>query len=221
MRPALMLVAAFLVGLFAVFGSCTSSYDCCGACAESEFAAFELTCDTTDLVSVTATGPCAMSDESLSSHVGKGEVFVESAGPGVCHVTLTFATGFTFSTDVTFATRPGGVCGGPQCHCPDYVGPTAGPFVVKNPSATCVDAAAGAAGEAGPNVCPADASQNVPCDVAPGETCQGCRDLASFACTCGTGDAGARDAGVFDADAPDADVGNTWQCVDTDSECGR
>jgi hypothetical protein len=219
MRPALMLAAA-LSGLSAVVGSCTSSYDCCGTCLASEPADFQLTCETTDLESVTATGPCATQDESLSSHIGRGEVFVDSAGPGVCHVALTFATGFTFAADVTFATQPGGDCGGPQCPCPKYVAPTAGPFVVENPSATCVDAGAGnegaaADGEAGPPACPGDASQDVPC-AAYGETCQGCRDLASFACTCGI-----EDRGAFDADGPDADAGNTWQCVDTYSECGR
>lgn len=159
-----------------------------------------------------------MPDASLAAYVDRGVVFVDSTGPGVCHVTLTFATGFTFATDVTFATRPGGVCGGPKCACPDYVGPTAGPFAVQNPSATCVDAGPetdGADGEAGPNVCPGDASQDVPCATS-GETCQGCRDLATFACTCGSGDAGG-----LDADAADADAGSTWQCVDTYSECGR
>jgi hypothetical protein len=215
------LLAAVLAVLAAVIGSCSSSTDCCGACPGSVPAVFQLTCDATDLKSVTATGSCASPDADPPSYPGNGEVFVDSQGPGVCHVELTFATGFTFATDVTFATRSGGVCGGPQCKCADYVEATSGPFVVQNPGATCVDAGAGADREAGPNVCPADASQNVPCGVAPGETCQGCRDLASFACTCGTGDAGALGAGVFDADGPDADAGNTWQCVDTYSECGR
>jgi hypothetical protein len=79
-----------------------------------------------------------------------GTVFVEGQSPGVCHVQLTFATGFTYSTDVTFATQSGGVCGGPQCKCGDYLAPTSGPFTVHNPSDTCVAAPdAGAEGDAG------------------------------------------------------------------------
>jgi hypothetical protein len=88
-----------------------------------------------------------MPDASLASYMGNHAVFVESQDAGVCHVELTFAAGFTYSTDVTFAWQPGGVCGGPQCKCEDYLAPTSGPFVVNNPSATCVDA--GLVGDAG------------------------------------------------------------------------
>ncbi len=151
-----------------------------------------------------------MPDGSASSHVGDGIVVVDSQGAGVCHIELTFATGFAFTTDVAFATRSGGVCGGPQCTCGDYVAATSGPFAVHNPSTTCVDA--GADAEAGTTVCPSGASQSVPCGNAYGETCQGCRDYATFDCTCGGGDAGVLDAG---GGPP------VWQCADTYFECGR
>jgi hypothetical protein len=74
----------------------------------------------------------------MGNGAGSGRVFVESQSPGVCHIELTFATGFTYPADVTFTLHPGGVCGGPQCKCGDYLAPTSGPFTVNNPSNTCV-----------------------------------------------------------------------------------
>ncbi len=47
------------------------------------------------------------------------------------HIVLTFATGFTYSADVTFTTHTS--CGG----C-SYQAPTSGPFTVNNPADTCV-----------------------------------------------------------------------------------
>ena len=81
-----------------------------------------------------------------------GTVVVQGQSPGVCHVKLTFATGFTYSTDVTFASQSGGVCGGPQCKCGDILAPTPGPggftvpVTVNNPSDTCLAAAGEDAG---------------------------------------------------------------------------
>ena len=65
----------------------------------------------------------------------ESDVTVFSAGPGVCHIELTFATGFTYSTDVTFTqvSEDG-------CACPSLFAATSGPFTVNNPSDTCVDA---------------------------------------------------------------------------------
>jgi hypothetical protein len=66
-------------------------------------------------------------------------VLVASTGPGTCHVQLTFATGFTYSTDVTFALQPDlGPLGCPSC--PPYLGPIPSTFIVDNPAATCTDA---------------------------------------------------------------------------------
>lgn len=215
MRAALTL-AVVVAGLFVVFGACTSSPDCCGACPADQPAVFQLTCDTADLTSAIATGPCASPSGGPSSEVSNGIVAIDGLGTGVCHVALAFATGFTFATDVTFKTQSGGVCGGPQCKCPDFVAATSGPFAVHNPSTTCLDAGSDVDAdsdlEAGVNICPSDASQSIPCSGAEGTTCQGCRDFATFRCTCGSTDAGPMDAG---ASSP------IWQCVDTYRECGR
>lgn len=156
-----MVVPAVVVaGLLAVVvGGACSTADCCGSCPADRPAIFHLSCTSADVTGVVTTGPCAR-DAGLSLTRGDdaawvGTVFVQGQGPGVCHVELTFAAGFTYSTDVTFATQPGGVCGGPQCKCGDYLAPTPGrdgfavPFAVNNPSNTCVVVDAGVDGDAG------------------------------------------------------------------------
>jgi|HubBroStandDraft_4_1064222.scaffolds.fasta_scaffold250070_2 hypothetical protein len=66
-----------------------------------------------------------------------------SPTPGTCHVTFTFATGFTYSADVTFASMNDSE---PGCApCPSYIGPVSnsGPKV-NNPPETCVALDSGA-----------------------------------------------------------------------------
>jgi hypothetical protein len=115
---------------------------CPGACASAVFATFYLSCNPSDLVRVDATGPCANPDASLSWYTGTpatGSVSVQSSAPGVCHITLVFATGFTYSRDVTFTQQT--LDGPPGCPaCPSFIGPTSGPFAVQNPGDTCGDA---------------------------------------------------------------------------------
>jgi hypothetical protein len=89
-----------------------------------------------------------MPDASLASYMGNHAVFVDSEDAGVCHIELTFAGGFTYTADVTFAWQPGGTCGGAQCKCGDYLAPTSGRFAVNNPSTTCIDAGADAGADA-------------------------------------------------------------------------
>ena len=135
-------IVALVGGVVAAVHGCSSSQDCCGSCPADEPAIFHLSCTSSDLTGVETTGPCER-DAGLSLTRGDdaawvGTVFVQGQSPGVCHVKLTFATGFTYSADVTFATQSGGVCGGPQCKCGDILAPTSGPFTVDNPSDTCV-----------------------------------------------------------------------------------
>lgn len=148
-RTGLALALAVLAGGgLAVLHGCNSTQDCCGGCLGDDPAVFHLSCSSGDVTSVLATGPCG-TDASLSSFLGSGSVFVHSRSAGVCHVELTFATGFTYATDVTFTSQPGGVCGGPQCRCPAHVAPASGPFTVNNPSNTCVAAPDAGADEGG------------------------------------------------------------------------
>jgi len=100
------------------------------------FATFNLSCSATHLTNVAVSGPCA-TDDGPSYSVAGQSISINSTSAGVCHVELTFATGFTYSTDVTFesqsAPKP------PVC-CPLLTAPTQSTFTVDDPSATCVDA---------------------------------------------------------------------------------
>ena len=113
-----------------------STHDCPGGCVEYEGANFKLSCSPNDLVSVVATGPCANPEAGVSWYTGTGTewyVVVPASTAGSCHIVLTFATGFTYSQDVTFGVVPRDSCG-----CPSYIAPTSGPFTVNNPADTCV-----------------------------------------------------------------------------------
>jgi hypothetical protein len=145
---------AFTFSLIAV-GALVSSngcdtfegHACSGGCVEGYASAtFELACNPNNLVSVEATGPCSMPDKPLSWYTGMATKWIVSVGsptPGTCHVTFTFATGFTYSADVTFASMNDSE---PGCApCPSYIGPVSnsGPKV-NNPPETCVALDSGA-----------------------------------------------------------------------------
>jgi hypothetical protein len=96
----------------------------------------ELTCGETDLASVAVSGPCATGDAGPPYSVSDAFVSVTSPSPGVCHVELVFATGFTFTSDVTFVSKPALSCGDTAV----YVGPAPGVALhVNNPVTTCLD----------------------------------------------------------------------------------
>jgi hypothetical protein len=133
---------SFLLGVLAVrflVAGCSVSTPqplCPGGCTSDAPANFKLSCSPNDLVSVVATGPCAIPDASVSHYTGTAAewlALVSSRGPGTCHVVLTFATGFTYSQDVTFVVVPRDSCG-----CPSYISAQGGPFEVNNPPDTCV-----------------------------------------------------------------------------------
>jgi hypothetical protein len=136
MRVALTLAAVLGLALLApgvpvvLAGCCPDS-----ECPEAAFASFHLTCSPNDLTKVESSGPCSTPpDAGVSFYTGAGsqmDVGVGSMRPGNCHIVLTFATGFTYSADVTFTTQTS--CGG----C-SYQAPTSGPFTVNNPPDTCV-----------------------------------------------------------------------------------
>jgi hypothetical protein len=118
--------------------ACSVSRACPGLCIEGSSAVVELNCSATDLTSVTVTGACAGDAGARSLHAFGTSIYVFSQTAGVCHVSLTFASGFTYETDVTFATQTDNI---PGCGvCPPYIGPTQGSFAAHNPGNTCVDA---------------------------------------------------------------------------------
>lgn len=145
-----MLVArcAAAFGLLAVVGGgCSEGGAACpGSCGLGNAVEFDLSCDPADITNIPLSGGCAKGDANPANYVcGKHDcICVGSPIPGVCHVELTFATGFIYSADVTFTSQPGDP-GGPGCPpCPSYIAPTQGKFVVNNPSTTCIDAGADA-----------------------------------------------------------------------------
>jgi hypothetical protein len=109
---------------------------------------FDLACAPSDLTTVKVSGPCSSSNMSTdpAAYEGNGEagpakLEVGSEVAGLCHVDLTFASGFVYSTDVTFTGTSDGCSTG-------YITPTQSVFAVNSPGSTCSDggSAAGAGG---------------------------------------------------------------------------
>jgi len=208
----LVLVArsAAIALVVALVGGCPT-YACPGTETANQAAVFRLSCGPTDLVSVVLSGPCSVGDAGSSSYLFGPEnasLAVSSPSAGVCHVTLTFATGFTYAADVTFTLQSQN--DPPGCPVWHYTTPTQPTFVVNNPGSTCVDAGLDARGDgpadgASQVACPSDASQSVACAM-PG-SCTGCRFNAQFECTCTDVDSGSDGSGL------------QWQCMDTGFPC--
>jgi hypothetical protein len=227
-------------------GQCLTVEGCMSS--EVTFASFCMSCamdlfTVTDLTGVTLSGPCAMGDGALGNYT-LGPPFetpcisVGSPSPGVCHVELNFATGFTYSTNVTFTSQTLEVPRGCPA-CPPFIGPTglpSDPISVNNPSMTCVssysgpsDAASDARREAavdGGCACPSGGDGGVcvcqhfsmpacPSSASYGSgpcvysgSCMGCSENSGFECTCA-------DAGVPGMDGG----GPQWLCIPTEEAC--
>jgi hypothetical protein len=138
-RPmrATLAVAMATAGLIVALGTgCGPGPDAKCICNSAEPALFQFSCSPNDLTSVVATGPCSMPEAGtplgFTAPVPPTDVGVFSGGPGTCHVQLTFASGFTYSTDVAFTAQM------QFCACPTAFVPTSGPFMVDNPAGTCI-----------------------------------------------------------------------------------
>jgi hypothetical protein len=125
------------------------------------FATFNLSCSATDLTNVAVSGPCTAVADTPSNLVFEQSIPIYSPSPGVCHVELTFATGFTYSTDVTFTSQSAN----PSACCPLLTAPTQTSFTVNNPSTTCVDAGASVAPTDAPSDTAAQAEVDAPTDA--------------------------------------------------------
>jgi hypothetical protein len=131
--------------LLLLLGVGCNSYACPLACNGDTPATFVLSCSPSDLTSVTASGPCALADANPEPAGTFLSIYSPSAG--LCHVTLTFATGFTQSADVTFVSRTDPEP--PGCAtCSPYIAPTQRTFMVSNPPTTCIEAGTEAGGDA-------------------------------------------------------------------------
>ncbi len=160
----LALAVAAVAGGPLLIGCGSSDLGCTVSCPTLFSAAtFILSCGATDMTNVAVSGPCASGDAALPYSLDSfnpQNLYVGSLSTGICHVELTFATGFTYSTDVTFtsSTQSGGCCPG------THVTPTVNAFMVNNPSTTCVDAGP----EAGATDIGADAPTDAQSEAATG-----------------------------------------------------
>lgn len=132
LRGAVLCVLA--AGICPLVLGCSSS---CDGCIGNVSAGLELSCGPTNLTAVKLTGPCPPrgdggAGEYVSGTTGRLVSF-GATSPGTCHVTLVFATGYTFSTDVNFFYGSGGCPG-----CAQVLTPGTGIIMVNNPSDTCV-----------------------------------------------------------------------------------
>jgi len=147
--------AAKAISLFCVvaaFGGgtgCVQQQACDNITRVETPATFDLACAPSDLTAVKVSGPCSSSNMSTDPAVyerngeaGPGKLEVGSQVAGLCHVDLTFASGFVYSTDVTFTGTSDG-CG------TGFITPTQSVFAVNSPGSACADAgsAAGAGGD--------------------------------------------------------------------------
>jgi len=136
-----------LVGLTlaSVAGGCGS--DCKIGCQGPQSATLDLSCAPAAVTVAELTGPCAPPPDATPASgfgfscplaaqtpfVDCDQVSFSSNEPGDCHVSLTFASGFTYSADVHFATTPA-TCG---CGLPQGPFPTQAVLMVNNPDAAC------------------------------------------------------------------------------------
>jgi len=135
------LLGLTLIGVGAV--GCSNRI-CNGIAFEDIPAVFDLSCAPTDLVAVDVSGPCATADASTApaDYVRGTQIGIGSATAGVCHLVLTFATGFTYAADVTF-TKTADACGA------SIVQPTQASFTVDNPTSTCTGGGTDAGSDGG------------------------------------------------------------------------
>jgi hypothetical protein len=135
--------AAALTLSVLVAGGCGWHEDCPSGCREGDPIVLDISCGGTDLTSVVLSGPCNIDNASAPDlYLGGSHqqyVYVQPNVAGTCHIELTFATGFTFSTDVHVTNQSDGDS---QCSC-QYQEPDPQTIAVNNPSTTCVDGGVG------------------------------------------------------------------------------
>lgn len=127
----LALAGGCLASLWSVGASCAPCTAAEG-CVTGASVSLELSCGPSDLSRVQLTGSCASAASNAGPYGADSKwVGFTSYEAGACHFTLDFASGFTYSGDVTFTEA------NPGCGCPSYLAPSQGTFVVSNPNSTC------------------------------------------------------------------------------------
>ena len=217
---------------------------------EVTFANIALNCDgVPDVTSVVFTGPVT-GDANPANYSGYalaipsgGRVLFQSLSPGLCHVELNVASGFIYSTDVTFTTQTRPVPKGCPA-CPPFVGPVglpSNPIYLTDQRATCLPGWTAVPRDAGLTDAPSDAHRDAAVDG--GCTCPAgdagglcvCKSFSLPACPSGAATSasctysgtcmGCSEGSGFtcacsDAGAPEPDGGGPqWICIGTEQAC--
>jgi hypothetical protein len=150
-RPSLAVYLSVMSFTFAIGSlACSTEEDrapCPGVCGGATEVVVDLSCAPASVTSATLSGPCSpdattggswpghrgfiCSDKGVTPFVDCSEVFFETSGPGVCHVEIDFADGFTYSADVTYSAEASCACATP------FLAASTNKLMVNNPSATC------------------------------------------------------------------------------------
>ncbi len=143
--------------LFVVLaGGCSVSHPCPNTFIDDVPVTLNLSTCAANITNLTLSGACSSADASPSQAVGDPfapnwvqitgtSVKIVSPSPGNCHITLTFASGSTYSTDVTFNSEM--TPASPGCQSSPYTVPTQSTVLVDTPCTTYFDAGSDAGGD--------------------------------------------------------------------------
>jgi hypothetical protein len=127
-------VRAFCVVLCAFIGACAGRTPQCNFILEDQPVTLKLSCVPASAPTVELSGACAAtSGGTVREDPGGPSIWVTSAA-GTCHIALTFSTGYTSATDMSFDVKPQ-PCGGGN-----YTVPRQQQLNVANAPDTCADA---------------------------------------------------------------------------------
>jgi hypothetical protein len=130
-----------VAGPLVILSLSCKDYECPLSCPENQGAGLVLSCIPASLRNVSVSGPCAMADSgpSLIPDPKYPRIWIPSAGPGKCHVTLNFDNGAAVSADVAFVSQQEPPS--PGCYaCPPYLVGIPTYTNVATPGQPCLDA---------------------------------------------------------------------------------
>lgn len=118
-----------------VFTACTSPGGECSCPAQSSAVTPQFLCPPEEAPNLRLSGPCQQNERPNMGNAASVLGFTGTSA-GTCHATLTFASGQTYSTDITFAER-WFACGSDAHGC--------GQFLVADPSTWMIESACASA----------------------------------------------------------------------------
>ena len=131
------------IGVLVVLGvlvtACAAQVPCGGCVLTSANAVISVPCPA-GVIAATSTGPCTApaTHDAYSNFAPTPEtLYVLGTGTGTCHVQITFADGYVYTSDIQFVSHPGN--NSPGCpSCPAITDPVAQPPAAIDPGASCV-----------------------------------------------------------------------------------